>query len=165
MGKPVHRRDGQDGFSLIEVMIAMAILSICMMAAVSMHFGTARNNTNGNIITQANMLAKTQLETLKNLDICDLPRLGAGPPCPNPVPGTVYGPYAGPGRGEIVLNKDLSSIPLISPDGQNGGIFRRYWTIENLGTDARRIIVTVEWGRFGRQRRVVISSNTKGNGV
>jgi prepilin-type N-terminal cleavage/methylation domain-containing protein len=161
MGKPVRRRDGQDGFSLIEVMIAMAILSICMMAAVSMHFGTARNNTNGNIITQANMLAKTQLETLKNLDICDLPRLGAA--CPNPVPGTVYGLYAGPGRGEIV---DLSSIPLISPDGQNGGIFRRYWTIERLeNTNARRITVTVEWDRFGRQRSVVISSITKGSGV
>ena len=141
MRKPVHRRDGQDGFTLIELVIAMAILGMGMLAAVSMHFGTARNNTNGNIITQANMLAKTQLETLKNQNITTL---GQGGPFPN---------------------ADLSSIPLINPDGQNGGIFRRYWTIQNLGTDARRITVTVEWGRFGRQRQVVISSNTKGNGV
>jgi prepilin-type N-terminal cleavage/methylation domain-containing protein len=141
MSKSVHRRDGQDGFTLIELVVAMAILGMGMMAAVSMHFGTARNNTNGNIITQANMLAKTQLETLKNQNIT---ALGQGGPFPN---------------------ADLSSIPLINPDGQNGGIFRRYWTIQNLGTDARRITVTVEWGRFGRQRQVVISSNTKGNGV
>ena len=141
MGKPVRRRDSQDGFTLIELMIAMAILSIGMVAAVSMHFGTANNNTNGNIITQANMLAKTQLETLKNQNIT---ALGQGGPYPN---------------------ADLSLIPLITPDGQTGGIFRRYWTIENLGTDARRITVTVEWSRFGRQRQVVISSNTKGNGV
>jgi len=144
MRKPVHRRDGQDGLTLIELMIAMAILALCMMAAVSLHFGTARNNTNGNIITQANMLAKAQLEILKSLNIADL---GQGGPFPN---------------------ADLSSIPLISPEGQNGGIFRRYWTIENLGTDARRITVTVEWSRplmLGGQRRVVISSNTKGNGV
>jgi prepilin-type N-terminal cleavage/methylation domain-containing protein len=144
MGKPVCRRDGQDGFTLIELMIAMAILSISMIAAVSMHFGTARNNTNGNIITQANMLAKTQLETLKSMNIN---ALGQGGPFPD---------------------ANVNSIPLISPDGQNGGIFRRYWTIENLGTDARRITVTVEWGRIrilGGQRRVVISSNTKGNGV
>jgi prepilin-type N-terminal cleavage/methylation domain-containing protein len=144
MGKPVCRRDGQDGFTLIELMIAMAILSISMIAAVSMHFGTARNNTNGNIITQANMLAKTQLETLKNMNIT---ALGQGGPFPN---------------------ADVNSIPLINPDGQIGGIFRRYWTIENLGTDARRITVTVEWGRIrmlGGQRRVVISSNTKGSGV
>ena len=144
MRKPVHRRDGLYGFTLIELMIAMAILSISTIAAVSLHFGTARNNTNGNIITQANMLAKAQLEILKSLNIADL---GQGGPFPN---------------------ADLSSIPLISPEGQNGGIFRRYWTIENLGTDARRITVTVEWGRIrilGGQRQVVISSNTKGNGV
>jgi prepilin-type N-terminal cleavage/methylation domain-containing protein len=141
MHKPVHRRYGQAGFTLIELVIAMAILGMGMMAAVSMHFGTARNNSNGNIITQATMLAKTQLETLKSLNIADL---GAGGPFPS---------------------TDLNSISLITPEGKTGGIFRRYWTIENLGTDARRITVTVEWGRFGRQRRVVISSNTKGNGV
>ena len=141
MRKRVHRGDGQDGFTLIELVVAMAILGMGMMAAVSMHFGTARNNTNSNIITQANMLAKTQLETLKSLNIT---ALGPGGPFPS---------------------ADLNSIPLIAPDGQNGGIFRRYWTIENLGTDARRITVTVEWGRFGSQRQVVLSSNTKGNGV
>ena len=144
MGKRVHRRSGQVGFTLIELMIAMAILSIGMMAAVKMHFHTTRNNTNSNIITQANMLAKTQLETLKNTNIS---ALGQGGPFPN---------------------ADLILIPLINPDGRTGfrdSIFRRYWTIENLGTDARRIAVTVEWGRFGSQRRVVISSNTKGSGV
>ena len=141
MRKPARRRDGQDGFTLIELMVAMAILGMGMVAAVSMHFGTARNNTNGNIITQANMLAKTQIETLKNQNITAL------------VQG---GPYP---------NADLSLIQSISSDGQTGGIFKRYWTIQNLGTDARRITVTVEWGRLGRQRQVVISSNTKGNGV
>jgi prepilin-type N-terminal cleavage/methylation domain-containing protein len=147
MGKPVHRRNSQDGFTLIELMIAMAILGMGMMAAVSMHFGTARNNTNSDIITQATMLAKTQLETLKSLNITDLVSGG-------PFPST-----------------DVSSIALINPNAQPGmrdSIFRRYWTIENLGTDARRITVTVEFERirlFGGQRRVVISSNTKGNGV
>jgi prepilin-type N-terminal cleavage/methylation domain-containing protein len=156
MGKLVHRGTGQDGFTIIELVVAMAILAMGMMAAVSMHFGTTRNNTNGNITTQANMLAKTQLETLKSLNINDLDINGSGR-C-----------YAGPGRGIEIASTDVGSIQLISPDGQDGGIFRRYWTIENLGTDARRITVTVEWSRtrlFGGQRRVVISSNTKGNGV
>jgi prepilin-type N-terminal cleavage/methylation domain-containing protein len=146
MSKTVHRRYGQDGFTLIELMIAMAILSISMMAAVSLHFHTVKNNSNSNIITQANMLAKTQLETLKSLNITDLVAGG-------PFPST-----------------NLSSIPLINPDGQIGGIFKRYWTIENIGTDARRITVTVEWNRrpipfAATQRHVVISSNTKGSGV
>jgi type IV pilus assembly protein PilV len=140
MRKPVRRRDGQDGFTLIELMIAMVILGMGMVAAVSMHFGTARNNTNGNVITQANMLAKTQLETLKSLNIS---LLAAGGPYPDP-------------------NNPVNA------EGQVGGIYTRSWTIENLGTDARRITVTVECERIrllGGQRRVVISSNTKGNGV
>ena len=137
MSKPVRRRGSQIGFTLIELMIAMAILGMGMVAAVSMHFGTARNNTNGNIITQANMLAKTQLETLKSQNVG---LLAAGGPYPDP-------------------NNPVNA------EGQVGGIYTRSWTIENLGTDARRIAVTVEWGRFGSQRRVVISSNTKGNGV
>jgi prepilin-type N-terminal cleavage/methylation domain-containing protein len=147
MGKPVHRSNGQGGFTLIELMIAMAILGMGMIAAVSMHFGTARNNTNSDIITQATMLARTQLETLKSLNITNLVSGG-------PFPDT-----------------DINSIPLINSNGQPGmrdSIFRRYWTIQNLGTDARRITVTVEFQRvrlFGGQRRVVISSNTKGNGV
>jgi prepilin-type N-terminal cleavage/methylation domain-containing protein len=141
MGRPLRWRNGQAGFTFIELMIAMAILGLGMVAAASMHFGTARNNSNGNIITQANLLAKTQLETLKSQNIAGLVQGGPFP------------------------SANLSSIPLINADGQAGGIFRRYWTIENLGTDARRITVTVEWGHFGRQRRVVIASNTKGSGV
>jgi prepilin-type N-terminal cleavage/methylation domain-containing protein len=151
MRKPVCRSYGQDGFTIIELLIAMAILGMGMIAAVSMHFGTARNNTNGDITTQANMLAKTQLETLKSLNITDLE-----------VNDTAQPFYAGFGRGAKVANTSSSAIPDYS------GIFRRYWTIENLGTDARRITVTVEWGRprmLGGQRSVVISSNTKGNGV
>jgi type IV pilus assembly protein PilV len=43
------------GFSLIELMIAMAILAFGMLAAASMQYSAIRNNTNGNIYTQANM--------------------------------------------------------------------------------------------------------------
>ena len=137
MSKPVRRRGSQDGFTIIELMIAMAILGMGMVAAVSMHFGTARNNTNGNIITQANMLAKTQLETLKSQNV-----------------RTSGGRWSLPGPQQPRQCGRASTAGSI-----------RSWTIENLGTDARRIAVTVEWGRFGSQRRVVISSNTKGNGV
>jgi type IV pilus assembly protein PilV len=56
----------KDGFSLIEMLIAMAILALSMLAAASMQFGSIRNNTSGNMVTQANMLAKAQMEVLKN---------------------------------------------------------------------------------------------------
>ncbi len=125
------------GFSFIELMIAMAILAMGMLAAVSMHLGSTRNNTKGNIYTQANMLAKSQLETLKNQDVL---LLSAG------------GPYQDPNNP-------------VDADGRPGGIYSRSWTIDTLGTDARRITVTVQWSRQGRPGRVTVSSNTKGGGV
>jgi len=137
MSQAAFQRTNSKGFSFIELLIAMAILSLGMLAAVSMQFGSARNNTKGNIYTQANMLAKSQLENLKNQDV-DL--LAAG------------GPYQDPNNP-------------VNADGQPGGIYTRSWTIDNLGTGARRITVTVQWNRMGRPGNVVISSNTKGSGV
>lgn len=60
------------GFSLIEVLIAMAIFSIGILAVGSMQLSTSRNNTRGNITTQATMLARQKIEELKNLDRSDL---------------------------------------------------------------------------------------------
>lgn len=129
-------RLGQNGFTFIELMIAMAILAIGMMAAVSMQFSSTRNNTNGNIFTEASMLAKTQLETLKSQDISNL----------------AAGSYTDPNNP-------------IRPDGQNGGIYSRSWAISDLGTGAREITVRVQWNRLGQARTVEISSNTQGGGV
>jgi len=56
----------QSGFSLIEILIAMGILALSMLAAASMQFSSIRNNASGNMATQANMLAKAQMEVLKN---------------------------------------------------------------------------------------------------
>lgn len=81
MSQTVFNPKNAKGFTFIELLIAMAILAMGMLAAVSMHFGSARNNTKGNIYTQANMLAKTQLENLKNQDV-DL--LVAGGPYSDP---------------------------------------------------------------------------------
>jgi len=136
MSQAVFNLKNAKGFSFIELLIAMAILAMGMMAAVSMHFGSTRNNTKGNIYTQANMLAKAQLENLKNQDV-DL--LMAG------------GPYQDPNNP-------------VNASGQAGGIYTRSWTIDTLGTGARRITVTVQWNRRGAPGSVVISSNTKGSG-
>ena len=131
--------DNANGFSIIELMFAMAVLTFGMLAAASLQYSTTRNNTHGNIYTQANMLAKTQLEYLKNLDI---------------------------NSDELVPSPDpYSDATLINENGQPGGIYNRSWTITQLGTQARRITVTVEWTRLGQTRQVIVSSNTRGSGV
>ena len=54
------------GFTLIETLIAMAIFSIGILALGSMQLWSVKNNTTGNITTQATLLAKAKIEDLKN---------------------------------------------------------------------------------------------------
>lgn len=139
MGTVIIRRTLKDekGFSLIELLIAMSVLAVGMLAAASMQYSAVRNNTQGNVSTQASMLAKSQLEMLKNQDI-----------------------------GSAVLAAgDYSDATPIDENGNPGGIYNRSWRIDPLGTSARRIRMTVQWTKFGDPRSVVVRSNTKGSGV
>lgn len=128
-----HR--SQAGLSMVELLIAMAILSLGLLAAASIQMGTARNNSKGNIYTQAYMLAIEQLEILKNQDV-----------------------------GFLVPGAYSDALP-IGADGRPGGIYTRSWTIDNLGIAGRVVTVTVQWQRGGKTNRVVLSSNTQGEGV
>ena len=81
----------QSGFSLIEVLIAMGILALSMLAAASMQFSSIRNNASGNMTTQANMLAKAQMEVLKNTaDITTMANGGENNIDANGQPGGIY---------------------------------------------------------------------------
>ena len=67
-------KDNQKGFSIVELMIALAILALSMLAAASMQYGSIRNNTSGNMVTQANMLAKAKArmrQGTSRMTMCD----------------------------------------------------------------------------------------------
>ena len=127
------------GYMLIEALMAIAIFSIGFLAVATMVLSATRNNTKGNILTQANMLARQQLEQLKNTpDITDL----ASDPTTTTEPG-------------------------INANGESGGIYTRTTTIEDtLGFNTSRAIeVTVNWTWQGQNRSVVLRTITKGNGT
>ena len=127
------------GYMLIEALIAIAIFSIGFLALATLVLTATRNNTNGNILTQANMLARQTLEQVKNTpDITTLPS--------GPTTNTESG---------------------IDADGNPGGIYTRTTKIEDiLGFDSSRSIeVSVSWQWRGRNRSIVMSTITKGKGI
>lgn len=62
------------GFTFIEVMIAMVIISMGLMAATSLYLMMAKNNRNANIITNSNYVLRTFVEELRGSKV--LPQEG-----------------------------------------------------------------------------------------
>jgi prepilin-type N-terminal cleavage/methylation domain-containing protein len=62
----------KDGLTLVEVMISMGIFAIGFLAIAGMVVGTTKNNTTGNMLTEATMLARARIESLKTLPLDDL---------------------------------------------------------------------------------------------
>jgi hypothetical protein len=128
-----------DGYMLVEALMAIAIFSVGFLAVAALVFSVTRNNTSGNLITQANMLARERLEELKNTpDIRVLPE-------------TLTTFTDGP----------------MDANGNPGGIYMLTWTVEDkLGFNtSREIRLTVNWTKRGRNRSVVLHTVTRGNGT
>ena len=128
-----------NGYMLIEALIAIAVFSVGFLAVATLVLSATRNNTNGNILTQANMLARQTLEQVKNTP--DITTLPAGP-----------------------TSNTESGIDAF---GNPGGIYTRTTKIEDvLGFDTSRAIeVSVSWKWRGKNRSIVMSTITKGKGI
>jgi prepilin-type N-terminal cleavage/methylation domain-containing protein len=59
----------QQGLTLIEVVICMAIFAVGFLAIAAMVISTTRNNTSGNMLTEATMLTRAKIEYLKSLHL------------------------------------------------------------------------------------------------
>lgn len=123
---------------MAEVMIAVAIFSIGFAAVGRLILTTTANNCNGNILTQATLLAVETLEHLKEEAVQNL-AVGEYSDANNPV----------------------------DERGASGGIYHRSWIIDDpIGYDtARRVRVTVRWHRLGKQRAIELTSITRGDGT
>ena len=150
------------GFTLIEVMISMGILSIGLLAVALMQTSVVRNNKTGNTFTQATVLARSQMEIIKNCDITD---------------------------NDDILNPAAFPTTTSDPDnpldenGQPGGIYNRSWTIDNYYNEdtngdgnidtsdtpssfARTVTVTVSFPFVGDgTRQITLTSITTGDGL
>ena len=60
------------GFTLIEVLLSLAIFAIGFLAIGTLVIATTKNTTTGNMMTQASMLAREKIEFLKTLPLAEM---------------------------------------------------------------------------------------------
>ena len=123
--------------SHISVVIYALVLSIGFLAVATLVLTAANNNSNGNRLTEANMLARQTLEQLKNTPVI------------------------------ADLEEGTSTEADIKASGEPGGIFTRTTKIKDLlGFDTSRAIeVTVSWSWRGKNHNIVMNTITKGKGI
>ena len=73
---PGKRRNRQQGYSLVEVMVAILILTIGLLALAKMQTQAVASNNFGNQLTQATFLAQDKVEELRLLNECYLEVIG-----------------------------------------------------------------------------------------
>ncbi len=128
----------ESGFSIIEMLIALAILAIGMMAIARMQIDTVRNTTIGNMTTEATMLAQAKMEEVKN--VSDIATLG----------------------DEVEANIDADG----NPGGVYTRTTTINVPAAPLDNDLRLVRVDVQWTHpHGGNRTVTINSITHGQGI
>lgn len=150
MGKCGSKEFGNEGFSLIEVLLAMAILSIGLLGVLSLHLNTSKFNTKGNVATMANMIAQKKVEAVCSGKISD-------------VTSQLSKATAG---GFLIEDFKVNS------DGkkdQADGIFtvqtRIFTFSEPDYAKLRRVNVTVLWNRGGSAESISYSAVTRGSTI
>jgi prepilin-type N-terminal cleavage/methylation domain-containing protein len=121
----------QGGFSLIEVLFALVLISLTIMGVAQLFPSASRGQMRNRMLQGATYLAQEQLETLSNLTWNDA-SLTAGR---HPAAGT-------------------------QPCG-DGGHWNRYWQVASMAApldNLKLITVTVQWTIAGRADSVTDST-------
>ena len=85
--------DSQSGLTLIELLLALALLAFVLLAITPLFMASVKSNYSGNEYTTIHMLARDRLEQLMNLPFDDS-QLSAGTH-PNDLPATLPDPKTG----------------------------------------------------------------------
>jgi type IV pilus assembly protein PilV len=121
----------QSGFTLLEVLIAISILTVGLLGVAQMQImGIKANYFSGNT-TAALTLAEEKMEDLLGKSYTDAELAGSG------APGTDHNDANNP----------------IDETGQAGGIYSRMWTvIDNTPiADTKTVTVSVSWDNLSHQ--------------
>lgn len=128
---------GTEGFTLLEVLLAVSIFALGILAVASMQLTSIRGNAFGNEMTTATFLAQAQLERMKS--VADVSTLATG--------------------------GDANSIDENENSGVSGAIYNRSWTVAaGPSTESRQVTVAVNWSSGLGNHNVTLRTITRGNG-
>lgn len=136
------------GFSLIEVLLAMALLSIGLLGVLGLHLNTSKFNLKGNVATMANMIAQKKIEKISSEKLSDS------------VSVLSQATTGGISITEYKVNPDGIAE---SPDG----IFTVITNISIYSgdSDIRKVVVNVSWDRNGSPVFSEYTVLTRGNTI
>jgi type IV pilus assembly protein PilV len=77
------------GFSLIEMLIAVTILAVGLLAVAGLQVTAIQGNSHGNTISQATTLAEDRIEAIRNMDYAAIV-YAPNPSIESNVDGTIY---------------------------------------------------------------------------
>jgi prepilin-type N-terminal cleavage/methylation domain-containing protein len=111
------------GFTLVEFLIATVILTFGLLALINLQLTSIQGNSDSKEMTRAIFLAEKKMEQLKNTPYGSL-SIGTTQDASNPMNGL----------------------------GQSGGIFNRSWVIQNYSGSSfmKQVTVNVTWTLKGQ---------------
>jgi prepilin-type N-terminal cleavage/methylation domain-containing protein len=80
MSRSLIKRGENKGFTLMEVLIAIVVLSVALLALAGLQINSIQRNSFGNHMTEAITLAKDKLEGMKNTEWDQIGDISDDPP-------------------------------------------------------------------------------------
>jgi prepilin-type N-terminal cleavage/methylation domain-containing protein len=151
-------RKGEEGVTLVEMLIALALLGIILLGIAPLFLASVKSNYSAQEYTSIHNLARDRLEQLMTLPVTD-PRLTggacAGPaPSVNDLPTTLPDPVTGVppstvvntlSRTYVVRHFRFPIVDITQPGAvPSGGVFQSTCVAPGNRYDFKRIDVTVE---------------------
>jgi type IV pilus assembly protein PilV len=138
---------GRQGFTLIEVLIALAILTVGLLAAAKMQISAIQGNYFSNNTTTALSLAEQKMEDLLGRTYTD---------------AAVTDTQAGNNADlSSLVTKDHEELNVNEEGVVGGGLYHRVWNVadDTPITNTKTITIVVTWG--GNERHQVALSCIK----
>lgn len=138
------------GFTLVEIMIAMAVASIGLISLAYLQSTAVKGNTASGRFTQATYLAQNILERVKNGDL---------------VRDETFGFPKG-SVSESGMPQDTGELNDVDQGGYPGGPFMVQWQVVPHTAWSRQVAVAVSWRSvLGHIRHLRLVSASRGEGT